>query len=308
MIPLIIIQGATGSGKSQISLELSNYIDAEIVSADSRQIYRYMDIGTAKVSKEDQKAIKHHLINIIDPNEKYSAGAFVKDAECAIECIIQRGKVPIICGGTGMYIKALTEGIFEHEPIPNEIKADLQELLDEKGLEHLYNLLYQVDEEYAANIYPQDKQRVLRALEVYKATGRSIRELWSEQEAKEKYRIFNIWINPNREELYRRINKRMDRMIEMGLIEEISKLLEMGYNFRDYGLNSVGYKEYAPYFAGFSPLYDCIELAKQHSRNYAKRQITWYKKVNFNFAFFENRINLSLVKENIECFLQKNCK
>ncbi|HOQ81069.1 MAG TPA: tRNA (adenosine(37)-N6)-dimethylallyltransferase MiaA, partial [Candidatus Cloacimonadota bacterium] len=160
MIPLIIIQGATGSGKSQISLELSNYFDTEIVSADSRQVYRYMDIGTAKVSKEEQKVIKHHLIDIIDPSERYSAGTFVKDVERAIESIIQRGKVPIICGGTGMYIKALTEGIFEHEPIPNEIKAELQELLNEKGLEYLYNLLYQVDEESAANIYPQDKQRI----------------------------------------------------------------------------------------------------------------------------------------------------
>ncbi|MDD2649838.1 MAG: tRNA (adenosine(37)-N6)-dimethylallyltransferase MiaA [Candidatus Cloacimonadales bacterium] len=305
MIPLIIIQGPTGAGKSQVAIQLANIFDTEIISADSRQVYRYLDIGTAKASKIEQQNTKHHLIDIIYPDEKYSAGAFVNDAEKVIENLVHRQKIPIICGGTGMYIKALTDGIFEHQPIDEDIKTELQNTLNKNGLQNLYNHLQEIDPESASNIKPQDKQRIIRALEIILATGKSIREHWEEQKSYQKYKAFNIIVNHDREILYHRINERMDKMLTKGLINEIKTILDMGYSFDSFGLNSVGYKEFAPYFAGLSSLSDCIEFAKQHSRNYAKRQITWYKKIDFNFAFYGNLFNLSIVTREIENFFYK---
>jgi len=263
-----------------------------------------MDIGTAKVSKNEQQRVKHHLIDIVNPDEKYSAGNFIKDASDVILKLHHQQKIPIICGGTGMYIKALTEGLFEHEPIPSTIKDELYEIYCQKGLDTLYDMLKEYDPVSASNIYPQDKQRILRALEVFKATGKPIRAHWDEQQERNPYRVFNILINPDRSELYQRINERMDNMLRIGLIEEIHSLIDMGYNENDFGLNSVGYKEFFPFLNGKASLSICLELAKQHSRNYAKRQITWYKKCNFNFAFLKKYINISEIIHEIECFLE----
>lgn len=300
MIPLIIIQGPTASGKSTLAIQLAELFNTEIISADSRQIYRYMDIGTAKISKYEQQQVKHHLIDIIDPDHQYSAGQFVEDAEIVIHDLFAKNKIPIICGGTGMYIKSLLEGIFKIEEIDPKVKEGLIDLLNERGLPHLYQMLCEADYELAKKIMPQDTQRILRALEVWKGTGKSLREHWKEQTKENKYLVCNIYLDCERDLLYQRINQRMDDMLKKGLLDELITLFKLGYHDDDFGLNTVGYKEFIPYIHHESGIEECLVLAKQHSRNYAKRQYTWYKNCKFNFAISQNNINLSEIKARIE--------
>lgn len=305
MIPLLIIQGPTASGKSSLALDLAEIFNTEIISADSRQIYQFMNIGTAKISIEEQQRVKHHLIDIIKPDEKFSAGQFVDLTKPIIDHLVQSGKIPIVCGGTGLYIKSLLEGIFKIEEISFEIKDKVTHLLHEKGLLYLYSLIIDFDDQLAKQISPQDKHRIIRACEVWFQTGVSIREHWSNQNKENQYKVFNILIQPDREILYRRINLRMDQMIQNGLLDEIDLLFQKGYHEDDYGMNSVGYKEFFPYIRKTSTLNECLDIAKQHSRNYAKRQITWYKKCNFQFAIYNNCVNLLEIKKLVEQYFNE---
>lgn len=302
MIPLIIIQGPTASGKSSLAIELAEIMNTEIISSDSRQIYKYMDIGTAKVSIEDQNRIKHHLIDIIKPDQQFSAGQFVDLSKKVINKLITERKIPIICGGTGLYIKALLEGIFKIDDISQDVKEKVNHLLTDKGIEYLYSIIKNFDIQLSEQIYPQDKQRIIRACEVWFQTGKSLREHWSNQLKEDQFEVFNILLQPERDILYQRINQRMDQMINNGLIDELRTLLSLGYHSDHYGLNTVGYKEFLPYLTDNNSLADCVSLAKQHSRNYAKRQITWYKKCNFQFAIYNNCINLLEIKKMIDQF------
>ena len=284
MIPVITIEGATASGKSALAIVLAEALNTEIISADSRQVYRYLDIGTAKVTKEEQKRVKHHLIDIINPDETYNAGAFVKDASIIIEKLHSEGKIPVICGGTGLYIKALLKGLFSLPPLPQEIRQNLKQRLKEEGLAALYAELKSLDPLFAEKISENDTQRILRGLEVAIGTGIPLSEHWQKQKSSCKYNAFRILIDIPRPELYQRINQRIEKMLAQGLLAEIENLFALGYDENSPGLSCLGYKEFLPYFKKEAGLEECILLAAQHQRNYAKRQVTWYRKGNFDLV------------------------
>ncbi|MCB5268384.1 MAG: tRNA (adenosine(37)-N6)-dimethylallyltransferase MiaA [Candidatus Cloacimonetes bacterium] len=281
---IITIEGPTGAGKSAIALELAKALNSDIISCDSRQIYRYLDIGTAKPGQSELEQIKHHLIDIIEPNQSYNAGLFCRDASQIIDRLQADDRIPILCGGTGLYIRSLLDGLFEHPRIDPSIRSMLLERLQLEGADALFNELMQIDPDFAAKISPNDPQRILRGLEVYLGTGRTITEHWANQNKQKRYSAFRILISPDRETLYLRINQRLQQMLANGLIEEIHAVLARGYSWRDPGLNSLGYKEFQAYFESSTDIDSCASLAAQHHRNYAKRQMTWYRKVTFDLT------------------------
>lgn len=311
LIPLIIIEGPTASGKSVLALNLADKFGTEIISADSRQIYKYMNIGTAKPSKRQMAEIAHHLIDIITPDEEYSAGKFVRDAAKAIDYIYRQeakdklSRIPIIAGGTGFYVQALLEGLFEAPPVNEDIRQELDEFEREKGSEYLFNILEKLDKESAKNIHPNDSYRLKRALEIWIATGKGISEHWKEHSKSEKrYLPFRIYIGDDREALYKRINRRMERMVEIGLIEEIKGIMGKGYKPSDPGLTSVGYKEFIPFIESNAPFLSCLEEGKKNTRHYAKRQITWYKRIDFNLYLQSGDIDSHEVPEKIRKYFE----
>jgi tRNA dimethylallyltransferase len=297
---IITIEGPTGAGKSAIALELAQALQTEIISCDSRQIYRYLDIGTAKVDSSSRELVKHHLLDIVDPDQSYNAGNFVKDASAIIEGLEARGNIAILCGGTGMYIKSLLEGLFEHPQLDPTIRESLNLRLQNEGLPALYQELNSVDPVFALRIGSNDPQRTLRGLEIFQATGKSITQHWAEQHKSQAFDAFRILIAPPRAELYQNIDTRMAQMVERGLLSEIEKLLDMGYTWQDPGLNSLGYKEFRAHFEDHQSVEECADLAAQHHRNYAKRQMTWYRKVTFDLTYEDSRISLSDILRVLE--------
>jgi tRNA dimethylallyltransferase len=307
---IVVIEGPTASGKSSLAMALAQSLGSCIISADSRQVYKGMDIGTAKPSREDQARVKHHLIDIIEPNQRFSAGDFVKRASAIIA--EEREAIPIVCGGTGLFIKSLLEGICELPPIDRSIKAGLREYLNEvKGnpesyrqrLDLLYAELSEVDPVFAAKVSRNDPQRIIRGLEVFRGTGIPLSTHWQNQNQERAYNSFRILINPPRASLYARINTRFEQMVAAGLLDEISGLLKRGYTFDDPGLNSLGYKEFRPYFEGKSSLEECVKLAAQRSRNYAKRQVTWYRNCEFDLTMDVVPFNISVIEAKIQEFV-----
>ena len=308
---LIVIEGPTASGKSTLAMALAQSLGSCIISADSRQIYKGMDIGTAKPSLADQAAVKHHLIDIIEPNQRFSAGDFVKSAS-AIIAEEQYANIPIVCGGTGLFIRSLLEGICEMPSIAKSIKAELREYLNQvkddpvayrQRLDQLYAELSEIDPVFAAKVSPNDPQRIIRGLEVFRGTGIPLSTHWQNQNQERPYKSFRILINPPRASLYERINTRFDQMIDAGLIDEISGLLKRGFTFDDPGLNSLGYKEFRPFFEGRSSLEECVQLAAQRSRNYAKRQVTWYRNCEFDLTTPGFPLNISVIEAKIKEFV-----
>lgn len=304
MIPIITVEGPTASGKTAFAVELAQRFDTQIISADSRQVYKYCNIGTAKPSENELWLVRHHLIDIITPDETYNAGLFRKDASVIIDELNAKGKIPIICGGTGLYIKALLEGLFEADIYDKNIRTSLDNELYSKGLQALYDELEDVDCNSAVNISKNDKQRILRALEVYRATGIPISEHWKSQLLEIKYRPFRIMLTEDRAILYERIDKRVDEMLEAGLIEEMYSILKKGFTWQCPGFISVGYKEYKPFIEGNSELVPCSILAKQHTRNYAKRQFTWYNKCSFHLTDTAFSININMVADKIRDYFK----
>ena len=292
MIPLITIEGPTASGKSDLALKLARELETEIISADSRQVYRYLDICTAKPSTAEMKAVRHHLISIIEPSKSYNAGRFKSDASEVIRDLHRQGMVPLICGGTGLYVEALLQGLFPQIDIDPEIRQRLRERLKKEGLDILYAELTERDPAFAEKISRNDRQRVLRGLEVFAATGLPISEHWRRQKAEREFTAFRILIDPPREQLYARINARTERMLEAGLLSEITSVLKMGFDASSPGLNSVGCKEYLPHLLDSVSLQDCSVLAAQHTRNYAKRQCTWYRKRKFDLTLGADPCNI----------------
>jgi len=300
MIPLIIIEGATASGKTSLALELAQKFQTEIISADSRQVYKLLNIGTAKPSKDELTLVRHHLIDIINPDESFNAGLFRKKAITIINRLHTQGKIPIICGGTGLYIKALLEGLFTSDVHDKEIRVSLEAENQEKGLSVLHDRLSEIDPETAMKVSSNDKQRIYRALEVYLATGIPLSEHWKKQKREEEFKTYRILLREEREVLYKRIDARILSMIKMGLIDEIQSILDRGYSWQDPGFNSVGCKEFRPFIETGKDLDKCIELAQQHTRNYAKRQSTWYRKCNFNLAEAVSSISINSVEAEIK--------
>lgn len=274
----LIIVGPTGIGKTHLSIEISKRLSSEIVSADSRQIYRFMDIGTSKPSKEILKEYPHHFINILNPDEDYSAGQFGKEARKITEQIFKRGNIPLIAGGSGLYIKALLEGFFGADFKDDLIRKQLQKKLKDKGSENLYNELEKVDPQGAAQIHPNNTKRVLRNLEVYYLTGKPISEIQKTQIDLANFNWIKFGLFMKREHLYERINQRVEKMLEDGLIDEVKSILKKGYSPELNSLNSVGYKEVISHLNGNITSEDCIDLIKQNTRNYAKRQLTWFRR------------------------------
>jgi len=293
MIPIITIEGATATGKSALAIDLAQALDTEIISADSRQIYRGMDIGTAKVSAADQDKVKHHLIDIIDPDASYNAGAFIVDVDKVITDLHKKGKIPIVCGGTGLYVSSLIHGLCPLPAIVPEVKTELIQRLENEGLDKLYQELMKIDPVVASNISSNDPQRTLRALEVYYGTGNPLSWHWANQERQCRYRSYRILLQLPREELYARIELRLSMMLQDGLLAEVRNLLANGYNAQTPGMKCLGYKEFIPYLHGLISLETAVSLAAQHQRNLAKRQQTWYRKHSFDLTLDSRSFKLS---------------
>lgn len=280
MKPLVyVIGGPTASGKSKLAVELAKKINGEIISADSMQIYKEMNIGTAKVSKEEMQGIQHYLIDFVSPNERYSVSEIKKDAEKAIEEILVKGKTPIIVGGTGLYIDSLIYGIeFQDEEVDFKYREKLNKLADEEGLENLYKKAEEIDPEAMKKISVNDRKRIIRVLEIYHKTGKTKTEQEAEsrkQELKYNYKVFAITME--REKLYERIEKRVDIMIEQGLIEEVKNIINKYQEFPT-AMQGLGYKEVVEYLKGICTKEEMIEKIKKETRHYAKRQLTWFRK------------------------------
>lgn len=279
MQKVIVICGPTASGKTALSIELAKKINGEIVSCDSMQIYKDMNIGTAKPTIEEMQGIKHYLIGTISPEERYSVADYKKDAKRAIEEIIEKGKIPIVVGGTGLYVDSLIYEIeYQNIEFDEGYRKKLEERVEKEGLEVLYEEAKEIDQQAIQKISSNDKKRILRILEIYHATGKNKTQQEIESRKKDieyDYKVFALsW---DREKLYERINKRVDIMIEQGLIEEVKTILEKYNNFPT-AMQGLGYKEVVEYLNGNYTKEEMIEKIKQESRRYAKRQMTWFRK------------------------------
>ena len=278
---LVVITGPTASGKTALGVALAQRLGGEVVSADSMQIYRGMDIGTAKPTPEEMQGVPHHMIDIADPTENYSVSRYAKEAAACVDDILARGKLPIVVGGTGLYIDSLIAGrTFADGTADTALRQELSERYDEIGGEGLLGELRKVDPERAAKLHPADKKRIVRAMEVYILTGKTITQHNLETKAvPPRYRP--VWLGldyTDRAVLYRRIDLRVDKMLEDGLLDEIRALLALGVSPKTTAMQAIGYKEFFGYLSGACSLDEAAALCKQRSRNYAKRQLTWFRR------------------------------
>lgn len=301
---VVVIVGPTASGKTAISIELAKKINGEIISSDSMQIYKDMDIGTAKVTKEEMQGIKHYLVDCVLPSQRYTVSDFKKAAEEAIEEILSKGKVPIVVGGTGLYVNSLIYGIeYQDMKFDEEYRNNLMKKAENPdGLEQLWDEANLIDPEAMKIISKNDKKRIIRVLEIYKATGKTKTEqeiLSRAKEIKYDYKVFGITMD--REKLYERINKRVDIMINQGLEQEVRNLLNKYSNFPT-AMQGLGYKEVKEYFDGKLSYEEMIEKIKQESRRYAKRQLTWFR-ANKDTIWLDSEKNT--IKENIDIILEE---
>lgn len=278
--PILILVGPTAIGKTSMSLAIAEQFDCEIVSVDSMQVYRLMDIGTAKASSEDRSRVRHHLIDIIDPDEQYDAARFAVDAKAAIADIHSRNRLPLVTGGTGLYLRALLEGIFECLPADRDIRQKLQQRLVEEGADTLFQELTACDPVSASRIHVNDRQRLVRALEIYHVTGIP----WSVHLEQQKIahsagdagNILQIGLTCDRSVLYQRINKRCQEMVENGLEREVRDLLAQGYRKDLPSLRSIGYRHIIQYIDKIWNINEVVDYLARDTRRYAKRQYTWF--------------------------------
>jgi len=292
---IIAVVGPTASGKTSLAIEISKRFNGEVISADSMQIYKGMDIASAKPSFDEMQGITHHLISLKDNNERYSVASFVEDCEKICRQIISRNKLPIICGGTGLYIDSFVNNIkFVEESFNDDIRKRLNERLENEGAEVLFNELTEIDKEYAITIHENNTKRVLRALELYYNTGVKMSEQLEKSKINESdFDCLYIGINyRDRNKLYDRINQRVDKMVADGLLKEAKDFLKL--NDIKTANQAIGIKELKPYFDGDISLDDAIEKIKQETRRYAKRQLTWFnrnKRINWIFADETENVN-----------------
>lgn len=275
---IFVIAGPTAVGKTELALQLARRHPVEIISADSMQVYKYLKIGTDKPTPEQLKGIPYHLIDFVDPSEQFNVAEFVRLADKKITEITQQEKIPLVVGGTGMYIKALLYGIFEEPSKDPEVRKELLARLKNEGLDSLYAELQNIDPEAASRIHPSDRLRILRALEVFYVTGKKISVLQRESKVESpRYKFHLIVLNRERSELYQRIDQRVDKMIKDGLIEEVKELLHQGYDENSPALKALGYRHVVAYLRGKTSLEETIRLIKRDTRHYAKRQLTWFR-------------------------------
>ncbi len=275
---LVIILGATAVGKSEVAFELARSMGAEIINADSQQVYRYMDIGTGKPSVAERERVRHHLVDIINPDEEFNAAIFRQLATTAIADIQIRGKEAILCGGSGLYLKALTQGLFTGPAQDLAIRETLNTEADRAGLVSLYRRLECVDPQAMSRIHPNDRQRIVRALEVFELTGRAISD-WQKEHAfaESLFETLKIGLGRERAELYDRINERCDRMIADGFVDEVNTLLNKGYGFDLKPLQTIGYRHLGLIIRGEASAEEALALMKRDTRRLAKQQLTWFR-------------------------------
>lgn len=305
---LVVVVGPTASGKTELSIEIAKKFNGEVISGDSMQVYKHMDIGTAKVTRDEMDGIPHHMIDILEPDESFSAYEFKKRAEACIEDIINRRKLPIIAGGTGLYIQSLLYNYaFEDETVSHEkmqiVHAQLAEL-EQYNNEKLHHYLASFDSESAENIHPNNRKRVLRAIEYYLKTKKLLSSRKKVQQFTENYDTLLIGIEMSRETLYFKINKRVDIMLGHGLFKEVQQLVEQGFETSQ-SMQAIGYKELVPVVKGNMNMDDAVEKLKQHSRQYAKRQLTWFKnKMNVHWLNKET-MSLQMMLDEITTQINK---
>ncbi len=302
MRPLIIITGPTAVGKTALSVRLAKAIGGEIISADSMQVYRHMDIGSAKIKKEEMDGVPHYLINVLDPEEEFNVTVFQKMAKEAVEEIYSHGHIPIVAGGTGFYIQALLYDIdFTENGGDTFIRMELEKLGQERGAEFLHNLLRDIDPDSADEIHENNMKWVIRAIEYYRQTGERISEHNKrERQKKSPYDFLYYVVNTDRDRLYERIDRRVDLMLEQGLVEEVMHLKDMGLTRDMVSMQGLGYKEILDYLQGIYTLEEAIYVLKRDTRHFAKRQITWFKRERdvrwLDLPDFNNDLDQVLIK------------
>lgn len=278
---ILILTGPTGVGKTKNSIRLAEDFNGEIISCDSYQIYKYLNIGTDKIKKEQMKGIVHHNLDFVEPDEDYNTSLFKERTQKIIRDVTKKGKLPILVGGTGLYLHSIIYDLDFSGGKPNyEFRKKLEKEIEEKGIEYFYNYLISLDKDIEKIIEKNNKHRIIRALEIYENTKEApSKHLNSFRENNSNYDFLYLIINQDRQKLYEKINKRVDQMFEEGLLKEVRDLVEKGYGFQLKSFKAIGYKEFRDYFSGSSDLNQVKEQIKQHSRNYAKRQLTWFRRV-----------------------------
>ena len=304
-IPLIILTGPTAVGKTALSIELAKDLNAEIISADSMQIYEYMDVGSAKVTKEEMDGVIHHLIDEVKPDYAFSVSEFQKRANKYIKDIDDRGKKVLVTGGTGLYLNSLIYDMdFAKSNSNSKLREELELELKEKGIDYMHEKLRALDEDAANRIHKNNTKRVIRALEVC-LDGKKMQDFSTELKYNENYQPIIIVLNRDREVLYERINKRVDLMMENNLIDEVKHLLDIGYDKNLISMQGIGYKEIVKYLEGEYSLDEAIEIIKRDSRRYAKRQITWFKRYKESKWFdLDKYDNGEILKEDILNYIE----
>lgn len=278
--PLIVLAGPTAVGKSELSIALAKQIGGAVISADSIQVYRYMDIGSAKITKEEMQGIDHYLVDEFLPDEEFHVVKFQTYAKKYIEEIYQKGQIPILVGGTGFYIQAILKDIdFSEQECDEAYRAELEQLAEGKGTAFLHDMLRQVDEKAAGEIHANNKKRVIRALEYYHLSGEKISE-HNERERKKQspYNFAYFVLNDDRAKIYEKIDRRIDQMLEQGLVDEVAHLKEMGYGKDLVSMQGLGYKEILAYLNGEMSYEEAVYILKRDTRHFAKRQLTWFKR------------------------------
>lgn len=304
-LPLVIICSPTATGKTELAIELASVFGGEILSADSLQVYRYLDIGTAKPSIEQRKKIRHYLIDVVNPDEEFNAAIYTEQARIIIDDVCRQGKPVFVVGGTGLYIRALLRGIIDTHEVDDKIRNHYRELLNLRGKEYLFKLLQQRDAQAALKIKPNDSIRVIRALEVLEQSGESIIEMQRRHSFADcPYTVYKIGLQFDRQELKNRIALRTKKMVEAGLLDEVKGVLERGYSEKLKPLQSLGYKEVVEFLNGKYDWEQALHLVDRNTWHYAKRQMTWFaadKEINWY-----NPENLDDIKINVETFRKEN--
>ena len=304
-LPLVVICSPTATGKTELAIELASFFGGEIVSADSLQVYRYLDIGTAKPSIEERKKVSHHMIDVVNPDEEFNAAIYTEQARIIIDNLFNQGKPVFVVGGTGLYIRALLRGIIDTPAVDNKIRNHYRELRDLHGKEYLFKLLQQRDAQAALKIKPNDSVRVIRALEVLEQSGKSIVEMQKRHSfADSPYVAYKIGLQFDRKELRNRIALRTVKMVEAGLLDEVKNILGRGYSENLKPLQSLGYKQVIEFLNGKCDWETALNLITNDTWHYAKRQMTWFA-VDKEINWF-NPDNLDDIKNNMETFWKVN--
>ena len=306
-LPLVIICSPTATGKTELAIELASIFGGEILSADSLQVYRYLDVGTAKPSIEQRNKIRHHMIDVVNPDEEFNAAIYTEQARTIIDNLFSQGKPVFVVGGTGLYIRALLRGIIDTPAVDDKIRNHYRELRDLHGKEYLYQLLKRRDAQAALKIKPNDSIRVIRALEVLEQSGESIIEMQKRHSFADcPYATYKIGLQFDREELKNRIVRRTEKMVAAGLLGEVKNLLDRGYSGKLKPLQSLGYKQVIEFLSGKYDWETALHLIARNTWHYAKRQMTWFaadKEINWY-----NPDNLDNIKINIETFRRENSR